>query len=259
VLALALRLPADSSPPPAFGIARVVRWLSYFGFRGLDAPSPGPAEFLFALLVVAGGIAAWRRPRLRFALVWAVLGLSAVELFERSHSEYDSIFHWLPAGLGLTALAGSGTVYLFRRPVIRLAALAVLSGALLMTAGGLREYFRAGRPDWRPLAQFVAATPGTTRVFTENPYTLFCVAYYVCGPDWPPCRQPGRREILDVHGDLPTLLQAWNRGQDAWLVLGAGPRSEELRSWSSSLPSTAFPTAEGEAMVRQLPAQTAAK
>ena len=63
--------------------------------------------------------------------------------------------------------------------------------------------------------------------------------------------------MLSVHGDVPTLLQAWDRGQDAWLVLGAGPRSDALRSWSATLPSKAFPTAEGDAMVRQLPAEVA--
>ncbi len=259
VLARALGLPPDSGPPAAFGTARIVRWLSYFGFRGLDARTLGAAEILFALLVVAGAIAAWRRPRLRFALVWALVGLPAIEILERRHPQFDSIFHWLPAGLGLTALAGVGAVLLLRRPALRPAGVVVLSAALLVNAGGLRQYFRTGRADWRPLARYLAATPGSTRIFTENPYTLFCVAFYVCGPDWPPCRQPGRREMLDVHGDVPTLLQAWDRGQDAWLVLGAGPRSDALRSWSSTLPSKAFPTAEGDALVRQLPAEVAAK
>ena len=259
VLLRAFGLPPDSGPPGPFGAARVTRWFAYFGFRGLDISNFGGAELLFALLVAAGGIAAWRRPRLRFALVWSFAGLMAIEILERRHSEFDSIFHWLPAGLGLTALAGVGAAALLRRRVLRPVGAAVLATALFVDAGGLRSYFRTGRADWRPLARFLADTPGSTRIFTENPYTLFCVAFYVCGPDWPPCRQPGRREMLDVHGDVPTLLHAWDHGRDAWLVLGAGPRSDALRSWSSTLPSTAFPTAEGDAMVRQLPAEVAAK
>jgi hypothetical protein len=259
VLLRTFGLPPDSGPPGPFVAARVTRWLAYFGFRGLDASNLGGAELLFALLVVAGGIAAWRRPRLRFALVWSFGGLAAIEVLERRHPQFDSIFHWLPAGLGLTALAGVGAAALLRPGVLRPAGAALLATALFVDAGGLRSYFRSGRPDWRPLARFLADTPGSTRIFTENPYTLFCAAFYVCGPDWPPCRKSGRREMLSVHGDVPTLLQAWDRGHDAWLVLGAGPRSNALRSWSATLPSKAFPTAEGDAMVRQLPAEVAGR
>lgn len=259
VLVRALGLPPDSRPPAAAGTARVVRWFAYFGFRGLDLSTPGAPELIFALLVAAGGVAAWRRPRLRFALVWSLGGLVAIEILERRHSQFDSIFHWLPAGLGLTGLAGVGAATLLGRRMFRPVGAAVLVAALFADVAGVRSYFQAGRADWRPLARFLASTPGSTRIFTENPYTLFCAAFYFCGPDWPPCRQPGRREMLDVHGDVPTLLQAWDRGQDAWLVLGAGPRSDALRTWSSRFPSTAFPTAEGDAMVRQLPAEVAAK
>jgi hypothetical protein len=254
VLIRAIHLPPDSAAPAAFGPSRVVRWLAYFGFRGQDAVRPGVAEILFALLALGGAVAAWRRPRLRFVLVWTAGGLAAIEWLERRHSEFDSIFHWLPAGLGLTALAGAGAAALLRSRVPRPLGVAALAAVLATDARGLREYFRAGRPDWRPVARFLAARPADERIFTENPYTLYCVGFYLCGPDWPPCKGPGRRTVLDVHGDPPTLEQARARDRDAWLLLAGGPRSEALRLWSRDLPSMSFPSAEGDAILRRLPA-----
>ena len=253
VLVRAIRLPPDSGAPAAFGLSRVVRWFAYFGPRGQDFVNVGPAEILFAALVVAGTVVAWRRPRLRFLLVWAAGGLAAVEWLERRHPQFDSIFHWLPAGLGLTALAGVGTAAILQSRVLRPVGVIILAAALVTDARGLRDYFRSGRPDWRPVARFLSARPKDERLYVENPYALFCVAFYLCGPDWPPCKGPGGRYAVSVHGDVPTLLQAWGRDRDAWLLLAAGPRSESLRSWSRELPSMTFPTAEGDgAVLRRL-------
>jgi hypothetical protein len=260
VLIRAIGLEPQSGPPPELGPSRVVRWFAYFGFRGWDAVQLGPPEILFAFLVLCGTAIAWHRPRLRFLLAWAAIGLVAIEGLERRHPQYDAIFHWLPAGLGLTALAGVGMATLFQPRVLRPVGVAVLAASLVLDARGLRSYFREGRPDWRPVAKFLSTRPKTETVFTENPYTLFCVAFYLCGPDWPPCKSPGRHEVLDVHGDLPTLEQAWRRDTDAWLLLAAGPRSEGLRAWSRDLPSMRFPTAEGEGgILRRLSAERGTK
>ena len=253
VLLRAIRSPADSAPP-GFGFARLIRWFSYFGFTGQDGASLGGAELLFLALSVTGAVVASRRPRLRFLLPWVLLGLTTIEVLEHRHSEFDSIFHWLPAGLGLTALSGVGLASIIRVRVLWPGKALLLAALMLVDVRSLAAYFRTGRPDWRPVARYLASTPAGERIFVENPYTLFCVAHYLCGPDWPPCKKAGNREVLAVHGDLPTLLQAWDRRRDAWLVLAAGPRSEALRSWSSEFPSVRFPTAEGGggAFVRRL-------
>jgi hypothetical protein len=173
---------------------------------------------------------------------------------EHRHSDFDSIFHWLAAGLGLSGLAGVGLASMLRTRVAWPLKALLLAAVMVVDVRSLGSYFRSGRPDWRPVVRYLSSTPAGERIFVENPYTLFCVAHYLCGPDWPPCKKAGNREVLDVHGDLPTLVQAWHRDSDAWLVLAAGPASEALRSWSSQFPSIRFPTAEGGggALVRRL-------
>jgi hypothetical protein len=110
----------------------------------------------------------------------------------------------------------------------------------------LSIYFREGRPDWRPLARFLAKTPVSERIFVENPWTQLCLGYYIVGPDWLCCKRPDQREIANLDGDLDRLLTAWDRTQDGWLVLAAGPRSARLRSWARSFPAISFSSAEGD-------------
>ncbi|MGE5278945.1 MAG: hypothetical protein ACM3SU_18280 [Acidobacteriota bacterium] len=172
VLLRAIRSPANSAPPD-FGMVRLVRWFSYFGFSGWDQTSLGAAGLLFLILSLTGAVIASRRPRLRFLVPWAVLGLTTIEVLEHRHPEFDSIFHWLPAGLGLTALAGVGLASLFRTRVPWPAGTLVFAAVILVDVRSLATYFRAGRPDWRPVAQFLSSTPGGERIFAENPYTLF--------------------------------------------------------------------------------------
>jgi hypothetical protein len=239
---------------PALSIHRLGRYISYFGFGPRDAVPFQLSDAIFLGAMVFGFIAAWRTPRLRFLLPWGIGGVALLELLEQQHPTYDSIFHWLPAGLGLTAMAALGVscVWKARVSVAGRAAAAFL--ILFFSVQGLSAYFREGRPDWRPLARFLAATPFSERIFVENQYTQLCVGYYLVGPDWGCCKKAAQREVANLDGDLSRLLQAWDRSRDSWLVLAAGPRSEALRSWAARFPAVAFPTAEGEsgATVRHL-------
>ena len=242
-------LRAIGQPPmtaaPSWSLRRIGRFISYFGFAPADGVPFRAPDFLFAALLVTGLAIAFRGRGLRFLVVWGIGGVAILEFLEHEHSSYDSIFHWLPAGLGLTALAG---IVLGRLMSSRLSIglrVALLVGLLLIALSSDLTYFRSGRPDWRPMAKFLAATPGSERIFVENQYTQLCLGYYVVGPDWLCCKRPDQREIANLDGDLSRLIRAWDQNRDAWLVLAAGPRSEALRSWSRGFPTILFPLAEG--------------
>jgi hypothetical protein len=239
---------------PALSIRRLGRYISYFGFGPRDAVPLQLSDAIFLGAMVFGFIAAWRTPRLRFLLPWGIGGVALLELLEQQHPTYDSIFHWLPAGLGLTAIAALGVSRILEARVSVAGRAAAILLIFLLSLQGLSSYFREGRPDWRPLARFLAVTPASERIFVENQYTQLCVGYYLVGPDWLCCKKLTQREVANLDGNLSRLLQAWDRSRDSWLVLAAGPRSEALRSWAARFPAIAFPTAEGEsgAIVRHL-------
>jgi hypothetical protein len=241
----ALHQPAMSTAP-AWSVRRIGRFVSYFGFAPRDADPWGYADLFFTALLVGGLILAVRRPRLRFLIVWGIGGLAFLEFLEQRHPTYDSIFHWLPAGLGLTALAAVAFGWILKSRMWLGIRLALVVLFLSVALHSLSLYYQQGKSDWRPMARFLAQTPLSERLFVENQYTQLCLGYYVVGPDWLCCPRAGQREIVNLDGDLVRLMAAWDRTRPAWLVLAAGPRSEVLRSWASSLPSTLFPTAEGD-------------
>jgi hypothetical protein len=241
----ALRQPAMSTAP-AWSVHRVARLVSYFGFAPRDAHPWGASDLFFGALLVGGLLIALRRPRLRFLIVWGIGGSVFLEVLEHRHPTYDSIFHWLPSGLGLTALAGVALGWILKSRVWLGVKLALAALFFSVALHSLSLYFRQGRSDWRPMALFLARTPSAERIFVENQYTQLCLGHYIVGPDWLCCKRAGQREIVNLDGDLARLMAAWDRTRSAWLVLAAGPRSEVLRSWASSFPSIAFPTAEGD-------------
>ncbi len=234
------------SSAPGYGWNRVARLLSYFGFGPRDWYPLGLAGLMFLLLVVYGGAVAWRTPRLRFLLVWAFGGLAVIEILEHRKPTYDSIFHWLPAGLGLTAVAGVGLGRLLAGRVPWLARVAAISLILVFAARSLAVYFREGRPDWRPLARYLLRTAPDEKIYVANQYTQLCLGYYVVGPDWRCCKRPGQRAILNLEGEVSRLAADWDRKRDAWLALPGGHAFDALLEWSAKYPSVAFPTAEGE-------------
>ena len=248
---------APLSSPPGFRAERAARLISYFGFAASDWTPLGIAGTFFLTLALIGAIHACRTHRLRFLLVWAVGGLAVIEILEQRKPTYDSIFHWLPAGLGLTAVAGVAVGKLIASRHFRALGIAVVALAIAFDARSLATYFREGRPDWRPLAAFLRGTPAAETIFTANQYTQICLAYYVVGPDWLCCRREGQRAIVSVDGDAARLEPVWDRRRDAWLAVPGGPAFGRLLVWSAAYPSTRFPTAEGEGgvLLRRLTAE----
>lgn len=124
---------------------------------------------------------------------------------------------------------------------------------LVLDARGLAAYFHDGRADWRPLGEFLRreADPAE-RIFTENPYTQLCVAYYTVGPRWLSEALDGgtpARSVVSVDGDPFRLSQAWRPGTRAWLVTARDP-SPPLEEWARAFPGRPFPSAEGAQLHR---------
>jgi hypothetical protein len=244
--------PRVSSSAEELSLERVDRLLSFFAFAPNDGYLLGPGG-LFAVALMAGG--AWiavRRPGLRFLAVWALLGLTGIGLATDRRFEFFASRWFLPAGLALTALLGLALAELLGRgKAARIGGLAALAVVVVLEVRGLAAYYRIGRPDWRPLAAYLAReSRGEERIFTENQYTQLCVGYYLQRSLPPGSGNPP----LDVHGEVRPVAWSWPPGRRAWLVLGCGPRSPGLRAWAEPFPTVEFPTAEGGTVVKRLDA-----
>jgi hypothetical protein len=130
----------------------------------------------------------------------------------------------------------------------------VLTAVLAMDARGLAGYFRDGRADWRPLADFLRSRPRHERIFTENQYSELCVAFYVEGPLWTYRRGRLGRDVWNLDGEIVRLTWSWKPATTAWLVIAGQPRHDSLRDWAKAFPSRAFPSAEGAILYRLDPA-----
>jgi hypothetical protein len=191
---------------------------------------------------------ACRRRGLRFLVAWAGAGLLAIEALGRLHPHYDFSRRFLPAGLALPALAALPVAALLVSRITRTIGVIVLAAVLVLDFSSLRVYFRQGRADWRPLADYLRreAAP-EERVFTENQYSQLCVAFYVVGPQWLFEATGGGRpswSVVNVDGDIGRLEAAWPPGRRAWLVLAGEPANEGLRGWATVFPALSFPESE---------------
>lgn len=239
------------STPPAFAVERVTRLFSFFGFGFHDWYPLGRPGALFIALVLGGSILAVARYRLRFLFAWAVLGVAITEALEERHGVYDSIFHFLPAGIGLAVLATLPIGWLTERRFRAWLAPPVLAVVLFLDARALMFYFERGRVDWRPVAAFLRGQPGDAPVLAAGAFTRLCVGYYVNGPDWLCCSGPGTRPIIDVGPDAAALSRTWPRAGSAWLVTPVGAALPNLPA-SGAIAGTLFPTADAGVVVRRL-------
>jgi hypothetical protein len=254
VLRTAMARPPMAEPAPT-SLARAGRILAFFAFAPDDGHSLDASGWLLLALVTAGlGIALARRS-LRFFAVWGIGGLAVIEILGRMQPHFDVSRRFLPAGPALTALAALPLAALLAHPAARIAGAALLTAVLVLDARSLRLYFREGRPDWRPLGEFLRreASPAE-RILTENQYTQLCVGYYVVGPHWLSEALDGgptARSVVNLDGEASRLDLAWKPGTRAWLVLAGVPVSPELRRRSEAFPSVPFPKSE-RAVVHRL-------
>ena len=250
VLEAARRPPMAAASPASW--ERWGRILSFFAFAPDDGQPLGRKGPLFLLLVTAGIVIAWRRPGLRFLVVWLFLGLATIEVLGRMHPHYDVSRRYLPAGLAFPALGALPIAALASKPRRRVAAALVLALVLVFDLRSLGVYFRDGRADWRTLADYLRReSPPRERVFTENAYTQLCTAYYLVGPKWLYDGGKRGREVLNLDGEIARLTWSWRPGERAWLVAGGpGMPYPDLRRWAERFPTLHFPKAEGSKLSR---------
>jgi hypothetical protein len=241
----AARRPAPVPAPP-MSWDRLTRLLSFFAFAPDDGQPLGRKGPFYLLLVVTGLVIAWQRPRLRFLIVWPVVGFLAIEILGHLHPHWYVSRRFLPAGLAFPALAALPLAALAARPRGHPLAAVLLAAVLFFDLRSLAVYFCEGRADWRTLTDFLRrGSPSAERVFTENQYSQLCVAFYLVGPTWLFDGGKRGREVLNLDGEVVRLTWSWKPGERAWLVLAGEPRHPELRHWAQMFPALPFPKAEG--------------
>lgn len=238
----------------AVTLGRADRTMSYFLFATEGDQPLGLAGGLYFLFVITGLPIALRRPGLRFLASWAVGGFAAIELVGQIHPHYDFVRRFLPAGIALVPLAGLAIAWLLRRPGGRRTAALALAAIVLLDARSLSRYFREGRADWRPLAEFLKSRPAQEQVFTENQYAQLCTAFYTVGASWAADGGRAGRQIPNLDGELARLTYSWAPGTTAWLILAGQPEHPEVREWARQFQRTPFPTAERAILVKLDPA-----
>jgi hypothetical protein len=182
----------------------------------------------------------------RFLALWALGGLAVIELLSLIHPHLSVTRRFLPAGIAWVGLAGLALAELWTSRQ-RLAGATLLALVVFGDLRGLTVYFREGRPDWRPLAEYLRREAATDeRVFGDGQWSQLCVAFYLVGPDWmsddPGLRRPSW-EVHTLQGETAPLTWAWKPGKKAWLVVGPD-ESSALRRWSEPFPTTRFPLAD---------------
>jgi 4-amino-4-deoxy-L-arabinose transferase-like glycosyltransferase len=247
---------ASPARPPEMTAERLGHVLAFYGFGSGENSAFGFAEIVYFFLAGAGVAAAIRRRGLRFLAVWIVAGSAAVELLEHIHPHFFGPRHFLPAGVALPAAAALAIAALGHRNLLRIgASILIVAGIIALDARGLHGYFEHGRPDWRPLGEYLRAAPADQRIFTENAYAQLCVAYYVAGPRWLHRPLPGGKEsgrsIIALDHDPAPIAWLWEPRKTAWLVLFGG-KASAVKAWAEPYPGVAFPAAEGGAIVKRL-------
>jgi hypothetical protein len=237
--------------PPKMTWERLGHFLSFFTFASDDGQTLRLRETLFVLLAGVGVVYAVRNRATRFIVVWLLAGCATIETLEHVHPHYYVTRHFLVAGVTLPVLAALPLACLTR--IRRWWAVSAFGVAVVLATdlATLGVYYREGRPDWRTLTEYLSARPRAERIFTENPWSQLCVAYYVVGPEFLYRRGHTVPEVLSLDGEAIRLAWSWKPGTTAWLVLAGNPRYEELRTWSAFFPSKLFPRAE-DATLRRL-------
>jgi Dolichyl-phosphate-mannose-protein mannosyltransferase len=241
-------------PHPPMTWERMERLLSFFSFAPDDGHPLGWKGPLYLLLVALGFRVAFKKPGLRFLVAWPALGYVVIEMLGRLHPHWYVSRRYLPAGLAFPALAALPIAALASKPRSRLVAAILLAVVVLFDLRSLSIYFREGRPDWRTLTDYLRReSPPDERVFTENQYSQLCTAYYLVGPRWMFEGGKRGREVLNLDAKIVRLTWSWRPGERAWLVIGPGSVSPDLRRWAARFPTFHFPRAERSELARLEP------
>ncbi len=252
VVAASRRPPVGLNPPLTF--ARMGQTLSFFAFTATEGQGPGALGIFFGVLCAAGLVLALRRASTTFVPIWTIAGFAAIEIAGRLHPHVYATRRFLPAGLGLVVAAALAIARLIEAPERRFLGVPVLLVVLAADAASLRDYYAAGRADWRPAAAFLRSRmrPGD-RLFAPGPYEALTVSYYLVGPELLFDADRGRRtspEVVSLDGEPGRLGWMWTAGSGAWLLLrDDDSRFDGVRAWAGDAAATRFPTAERSTLI----------
>jgi hypothetical protein len=211
-----------------------------FGYK----PLYGAVFAMMLVLIAAGTIACLRRPALRFVPLWALGGLAAMEGMRVLSPAFGPFRYSLPSGIALAGVAAAGIdALLARRRVFWAAAATAI--VVLFQGYALASYYRNGRYDWSRLVAFLRSRPASETIYTSAHNPEYCLAYYLCGPEWLTDGKRCGREIVNLEGATAPLDAQRAADGGAWLVLDGMPASEGPRAWARDLPAALFPEAEG--------------
>lgn len=211
-----------------------------FGSR----PLYGIVFALTLVLIAAGTVVCFRRPSLRFVPLWALGGMAVMEGLRAVSPAFGAFRYSLASGIALAGVAAAGLdeLWVRRRPVLAATVLAVI---VLFQASALASYYRNGRYDWSRIVAFLRARPPAETIYTSAHNPQYCLAYYLCGPEWLTDGNRCGRPLVNLEGATAPLDAARSSGRRSWLVLDGMPASERPRAWAASLPAIPFPEAEG--------------
>jgi hypothetical protein len=214
-----------------------------FGYRPLYAA----VLAITLLLLAAGTVACLRRPALRFAPLWAFGGMAAMEGMRALSPAFGPFRYSLPSGIALAGVIAAAIdgMLVRRRPLL---AAAAFSAVFLFQARALAAYYENGRYDWSRLVAFLRSRPTAETIYTSAHNPQYCLAYYLCGPEWLTDGKRCGRDIENLEGTTAPLDAQRTAGGRAWLVLDGMPASEGPREWARDLPAALFPEAEGSVL-----------
>ena len=257
VISAARRAPMAAAEPVTWD--RLLRTLSFFSFAMNDGERLGRVGALYVVLCVVGVILLTRRRGARFFVAWGLAGLAVLEALGQMHPHMYATRRFLPAGLALTVFAAVAIAGFLRKPATRLIAVALMAAILAADLRTLGVYYREGRADWRPLAEFLKANSSRQdRVFVESQYQQLSLAYYLVGPTFLfdlEERGTMAREVYGLGGRPILLSWSWEPGKTAWLLMSADDsEATSLGRWAKPFPVFPFPTAESSMLYRLDPA-----
>jgi hypothetical protein len=174
---------AVRNPPPFAPDTLDWPWWRYrlnaFGAGDITGSGLNFGSIAFWCVVVIGAVLARRDRFLRLALIWLVVcgAIEIIALHYRPH--YSAVRHLMPAWIGAIVLAGGGVAFLLRRKTTIPVAAVIAVVFAMYSAIAVAHYYRAGRPDWRRVAEFVHARvhSGDTLIVT-NPWVSRNFGYY---------------------------------------------------------------------------------
>lgn len=192
---------------------------------GLEGDPASWQGILPAILLLLGGLAAWRRRDGLAVICGALGGTVGVEILLRWTDHWTSSRYDLMAWPFWTLLLALGIEKLMPRRDSarwpgRVLAAAVLLGLVALQCQGLWRLATLGRPDWATTARVVdSLTRPGDRILAANPWTRICLSHYL---DRLAGETEGSTAPEVVVAEPGAEGLAWGRGEGCELLVAGG-------------------------------------